>query len=310
MSFNHYMSRELFDQITALVTEAGNPKTARLDRMRISEILQTINEEDRSVPETIAGQIPQIAQAVELYLETMRVGGRIFYLGAGTSGRLGVLDAAECPPTFGADPDRIIGVIAGGRGTLVRSREGIEDKTGAARRDLKRYKFTPKDLLIAIAASGRTPYTLAGLAYARSLGAATVFICANPSNDITSIADVVIPVVLGPEVIAGSTRMKAGTAQKLILNMISTAAMVRLGKTYGNLMVDLQATSAKLAERARRILMVTTGVDYDRAGKLLKKAGGEVKTALVMAKLGCTAAVARRKLKAAEGFVYRLLPKE
>ncbi|MFC1476220.1 N-acetylmuramic acid 6-phosphate etherase [Candidatus Zixiibacteriota bacterium] len=301
------MSKELFDQLAALVTEAGNPKTAHLDRMSVAEILQVINEEDRSVPEIIAGQMPQIARAVELYIATLRAGNRIFYLGAGTSGRLGVLDAAECPPTFGADPDQIIGVIAGGRATLVRSREGIEDKTGAAQRDLKRHKFTPNDLLIAIAASGRTPYTLAGLAYARSLGARTIFICANPSNDLTSTAEVVIPVVLGPEVIAGSTRMKAGTAQKLILNMISTAAMVRLGKTYGNLMVDLRAASAKLAERSRRILMVTTGVDYRKAGKLLKKAGGEVKTALVMAKLGCTAAVARRKLKAEEGFVYRVV---
>lgn len=301
------MSRELFDQLAALVTEARNTKTARLDRMSTSQVLQVINEEDRKVPAIIKKQIPHIACAVELFVETIRRGGRVLYIGAGTSGRLGVLDAAECPPTFGTDPERIIGVIAGGKTTLIRSREGIEDQTGAARRDLKRHKLSTKDLLIAIAASGRTPYTLAAMDYARGLGARTVFICANPSAEKTPPADVMIPVVLGPEVIAGSTRMKAGTAQKLILNMISTAAMVRLGKTYGNFMVDLRATSAKLAERSRRILMITTGVDYEKAGRLLKKARGEVKTALVMARLGCAAAVARRRLKAADGFIYRVL---
>lgn len=304
------MSRELFDQLAALVTEARNADTARLDRLNTTEILHAINQEDRKVPAIIKKQIPRIAQAVELYTETIRNGGRVLYLGAGTSGRLGVLDAAECPPTFGTDPDRIIGVIAGGKATLVRSREGIEDQTAAARRDLKRHKFSAADLLVAIAASGRTPYTIAGLEYARSIGAKTVFICANPSDEKSLPADVVIPVVLGPEVITGSTRMKAGTAQKLILNMISTAAMVRLGKTYGNLMVDLRATSAKLAERSRRILMITTGVDYEKAGTLLTKAQGEVKTALVMAKLNCSVAVARRKLKAADGFIYRVLEQD
>jgi len=301
------MSRELFDQLASLVTEARNPKTEHVDRMNVAEILSVINQEDATVPQIIAGLIPRIAAATELFISALQHGGRVFYLGAGTSGRLGVLDAAECPPTFGTAPEQIIGVIAGGRKTLIRSREGIEDMAGAASRDLKRHKFCRKDLLVAIAASGRTPYTLAGLAYAKSLGAKTVFLCANPTDDLSAAEDVIIPVVLGPEIIAGSTRMKAGTAQKLILNMISTAAMVRLGKTYGNLMVDLQATSAKLAERSCRILMVSTGVDYEAAGKLLKKAKGEVKTALVMARLGCTATLARRKLKEAGGFVYRAL---
>jgi N-acetylmuramic acid 6-phosphate etherase len=304
------MSRKLFEQLGSLVTEAGNPRTKRLDRMSVTDILSIINQEDATVPQTIAALLPQIAAATDLYINTLHRGGRVLYLGAGTSGRLGVLDAAECPPTFGTEPGQIIGVIAGGRGTLVRSREGIEDKSGAALRDLKRHDFNKQDLLVAIAASGRTPYTLAGLEYARSLGARTVFICANPADDPSAAADVVIPVVLGPEVIAGSTRMKAGTAQKLILNMISTTAMVRLGKTYGNLMVDLRATSAKLAERSRRILITATGVDYDQAGKLLERANGEVKTALVMAKLGCTATMARRELKAADGFVYRVLSPE
>jgi len=301
------MPRELFDQLALLVTESRNAGTARLDRMSITGILKLINREDRSVPVNIAKHIPRIAKAVNLYVAALGRGGRVFYLGAGTSGRLGVLDAAECPPTFGTDPHQVQGVIAGGKGTLIRSREGVEDKPAAAARDLKKRGFCRKDLLIAIAASGRTPYALAGLAYARALGAKTVFICANPSRQKSPPADVVIPVVVGPEVIAGSTRMKAGTAQKLILNMISTTAMVRLGKTYGNLMVDLRATSAKLGERSRRILMITTGVGYDEAGDLLKKAGGEVKTALVMAKRGCSAAVARRKLKRAGGFVYRVL---
>ena len=301
------MPRELFDQLAALVTEERNTGTARLDRMSTTRILKLINDEDRTVPAAVARHLSRIARAAELYAATLRRGGRVFYLGAGTSGRLGVLDAAECPPTFGTDPQQVQGVIAGGKGTLIRSREGVEDRAAAAARDLKKRKFSRKDLLIAVAASGRTPYTLAGLEYARALGARTVFICANPARQKSPPADVVIPVVVGAEVIAGSTRMKAGTAQKLVLNMISTTAMVRLGKTYGNLMVDLRATSAKLSERSRRILMLAAGVDYEEAGDLLRKASGEVKTALVMAKLGCSAAVARRKLKGAEGFVYRVL---
>ncbi len=301
------MSRKYFDQLADLITEAANSRSARLDRMDTVEILSLINEEDSIVPKIIAAQIPNIARAVELFVGVLRAAGRVFYLGAGTSGRLGVLDAAECPPTFGTDPRQIIGIISGGRSTLVRSREGVEDKPGAAKRDLKRHGFSADDLLVAIAASGKTPYTLAGLAYARETGAQTIFICANPPDKLTVPADVVIPVVLGPEVIAGSTRMKAGTAQKLILNMISTAAMVRLGKTYGNLMVDLKATSAKLVARSQRILMSVLEIDYDHAGELLKSAGGEVKTALVMGKLGCTAAESRQKLVKADGFVYRVI---
>jgi len=307
IGFNPHMSRELFDRLAGLVTEARHTKSGRLDRMSTVEILKLINQEDRKVPASITPHIHHIARAVELFIKTLKTGGRVFYLGAGTSGRLGVLDAAECPPTFGTDPEQIRGVISGGKTTLIRSREGVEDKAGAAQRDLKRHRFSKKDLLIGIAASGRTPYTLAGLEYARSVGAGTVFICANPAGEETPPADVVISIIVGPEVVAGSTRMKAGTTQKLVLNMISTTAMVRLGKTYGNLMVDLRATSAKLTERSRRILMVTTGIDYDRAGTILQKARGEVKTALVMARLSCSATIARRKLKAADGFVYRVL---
>ncbi len=301
------MPREVYDQLASLVTEARNPKTSRLDQLSTQEILRLINAEDATIAGVIRRQTPLIAGAVELFVETFSSGGRVFYIGAGTSGRLGVLDAAECPPTFGTDPEQIIGVIAGGRGTLIRSREGIEDKTGAATRDLKRHSFSKDDFLIGIAASGRTPYTLAGLAYARSIGARTAFICANPTGSLQADVDVLIPVVLGPEVIAGSTRMKAGTAQKLILNMISTTAMVRLGKTYGNLMVDLQATSEKLTERSRRILMVAADVDYEEAGNLLNKARGQVKTALVMVLTGCTAAQARKRLKKADGFVRNAL---
>ncbi len=301
------MPRDVYDQLSSLITEARNPKTSRLDQLGTHEILRLINAEDTTITKAIRKQIPLIAGAVELFVETLSAGGRVFYIGAGTSGRLGVLDAAECPPTFGTNPDQIIGVIAGGRGTLIRSREGIEDKIGAARRDLKRREFSKNDFLIGIAASGRTPYTLAGLDYARSIGAKTAFICANPTRSLPTEVDVLIPVVLGPEVIAGSTRMKAGTAQKLVLNMISTTAMVRLGKTYGNLMVDLQATSEKLAERSRRILMVAAEVDYDEAGKLLAKANGEVKTALVMALADCSASAARKRLKKADGFVRNAL---
>jgi N-acetylmuramic acid 6-phosphate etherase len=307
IGLNPDMSRDLFNRLADLITEARHTKSGRLDRMGITEILKLINQEDQTVPSIIAAHIPQIARAVELFVRTLKSGGRVLYLGAGTSGRLGVLDAAECPPTFGTDPEQIRGVLAGGKSTLIRSREGVEDRAGAALSDLKRHRLSRKDLLVAIAASGRTPYTVTGLAYARSIGAGSVFICANPTGEESPPADVVISVVVGPEIIAGSTRMKAGTAQKLILNMISTTAMVRLGKTYGNLMVDLRATSAKLIERSRRILMVTAGLDYDEAGKLLRKARGEVKTALIMARLNCSAPEARRKLKAADGFVYRAL---
>ncbi|MBI3873016.1 MAG: N-acetylmuramic acid 6-phosphate etherase, partial [candidate division Zixibacteria bacterium] len=249
----------LFDQLSHLTTEARDPKYNRLDREDLSGVLALINDADRTVPDAIGGCLSQIEQATRLVIETWKSGGRLFYAGAGTSGRLGVLDAAELPPTFGIDPRRAVGLIAGGRQTLIRSREGVEDSAADGARAVTCAKIGPKDCLIAIAASRRTPFTLGALTGAKKRGARTIFLVANPHpvEGNAEAADVVIAVVVGPEVVAGSTRMKAGTAQKLVLNMITTAAMIQMGKTYQNWMVDLAATSAKLRERSKRILSLT-----------------------------------------------------
>lgn len=299
----------LYDQLSRLTTEAQDPKYKRLDRESLGHILRRINAADRTVPVAVSRCLPQIEAATRLVIETWRLGGRLFYAGAGTSGRLGVLDASELPPTFGLDHRRAVGLIAGGRGTLVRSKEGVEDSASDGAAMVRRAGVGPDDCLIAIAASRRTPFTLGALSAARKSGARTVFLVANPKPVERGLedADIVIPVVVGPEVVAGSTRMKAGTAQKLVLNMITTAAMVRLGKTYQNWMVDLRATSAKLRERSRRILAITAGIGYDEAGRILKRAGGSVKRALVMAKLNCSAAEAERRLAKTDGFVYRAI---
>jgi N-acetylmuramic acid 6-phosphate etherase len=299
----------LFDQLAHLTTEAQDPKYNRLDREDLSVVLTRINDADRTVPDAIRLCLPQIEVATRIVIETWKNGGRLFYAGAGTSGRLGVLDAAELPPTFGLDPRRAVGLIAGGRQALVRSREGVEDSAANGARAVTRAQIGPKDCLIAIAASRRTPFTLGALTGARKRSARTIFLVANPQpvEGNAEAADVVIAVVVGPEVVAGSTRMKAGTAQKLVLNMITTAAMIQLGKTYQNWMVDLAATSAKLRERSKRILCLTANVDYDEAEKLLKRAGGSVKRAIVMAKLGVDRREADRRLAEADGFVWRAL---
>jgi N-acetylmuramic acid 6-phosphate etherase len=275
----------------------------------LRRILQRISDADQTVPGAVRRCLPQIERATRLVIEAWQGGGRLFYAGAGTSGRLGVLDASELPPTFGVDHRRAVGLIAGGRKTLVRSREGVEDSAASGARAVGRARVGSADCLIAIAASRRTPYTLGALAEARKRGARTIFLVANPKplTGVVEVADVIIPVVVGPEVVAGSTRMKAGTAQKLVLNMITTAAMVRLGKTYENWMVDLRATSAKLRERSKRILCLTADVDYHTADDLLRRARGSVKRALVMAKLNCDAREADRRLKAADGFVFKAL---
>lgn len=303
------MPSRLFEQLSSLTTEAQDSKYRRLDREPLRKILQRINDADRTVPEAVRRCLPQIEQATRLVIDTWQQGGRLLYAGAGTSGRLGVLDASELPPTFGLDHRRAVGLIAGGHGTLIRSREGVEDSASSGARAVSRARVGTKDCLIAIAASRRTPYTLGALSQAKKRGARTIFLVANPKPVAGTFesADVTIAVVVGPEVVAGSTRMKAGTAQKLVLNMITTAAMVQLGKTYQNWMVDLQATSEKLRERSKRILCLTAGIEYDAAAALLQRARGSVKHALVMAKLNCTAREAKRRLKAAGGFVYRAL---
>jgi len=300
-------NRRLFDELARLVTESVNERFVALDELPTRAILEAINAEDARVAEAVRHEIPAIEAAVGLVVETLGRGGRLIYVGAGTSGRLGVLDAAECPPTFGSDPERIVGVIAGGPDALIRAVEGAEDRGDEARASLARLTLTASDCVAAIAASSRTPYALEALAYAREIGASTIFITCNPVAAGPApgepVADVVVRPVTGPEVLAGSTRMKAGTATKLVLNMITTASMVRLGKVYGNLMVDLMSTSRKLEERSKRVVMMVTGVDYQRASEVLEAAGGHVKTALVMELLGVDRTAAAARLAAADGFV-------
>jgi N-acetylmuramic acid 6-phosphate etherase len=302
-------SRRVLDELQSLVTEQRNPRTRDIDLADLDTVLHLINDEDRSVPEAVRTQIPAIARAVRLTERSLRQGGRIIYLGAGTSGRLGVLDAAEIPPTFGTDPTQVVGVLAGGHETLVRSREGVEDREADAVQDLAALHLGPRDTLVAITASRRTPYAVAGLRYARQVGAATVFItCNEPLADLE--ADAIIAVVVGPEVVAGSTRMKAGTAQKLVLNMLSTATMIRLGKVYENLMVDLRPMSRKLEARSQGVLMALLGLPHARAVALLDAAGGSTKLALFMGLAGCDAAEGERRLERAGGVLRRALEAE
>jgi len=305
------LSKKVFDQIKSLITESRNPKTARIDSLSTLQILKLINSADKTVPQIVEKQIPKIAKAVELLVKTFRAGGRLFYLGAGTSGRLGVLDAAECPPTFGTDPQMIRGIIAGGYKTLIKSKEGVEDNFKTVSQDLAKVKLNKKDIVVGIAASRRTPYVLGGLKYAQKLGCKTIFIYCNPNltSPVKIKADVEIPLIVGPEVIMGSTRMKAGTAQKLVLNMLSTTAMIKLGKVYQNMMVDLKATSQKLVERSKRTIMIVTGVDYKTASAYLKKADRSVKTAVVMILAKVDKNEAQRKLGKAGGFVREALKK-
>ncbi|NUM77758.1 N-acetylmuramic acid 6-phosphate etherase [candidate division KSB1 bacterium] len=297
------MSKKIFDEIKDLVTETRNPRTMDIDAQDRLEILRRINQEDALIPEIVADEIPHIAQAVDLVVAAFKNGGRLFYLGAGTSGRLGVLDASECPPTYGTDPEMIQGLIAGGYKALVRSQEGAEDIFEHGRRDLEDAGFNSKDVVFGIAASRRTPYVIGALTYAREIGAKTVYLTCNPREEITIPVDVAICPVVGPEVIMGSTRMKAGTATKLVLNMVTTTAMIRLGKVYGNMMVDLRMTSKKLEERSKRVVMMVTNLSYEEAGAVLAQAGGHVKTALVMALANVSAEEARKRLEQANGFI-------
>jgi len=285
-------------------TEARNPRTRGLDRASPGEIVAMIQAEDRRVPEAVEAEAGAIAALVEDVAGRFRRGGRLFYVGAGTSGRLGVLDAAECPPTFGTDPDRVQGIIAGGREALIRSREGVEDDREAGRLDLRRHGIRPIDFVLGIATSGTTPYARAAVREAAERGAGTGFLsCSEPPEGIRATVDHLIVPRVGPEVIAGSTRMKAGTATKLVLNAVSTGVMVRQGKVYENLMVDLRAVSEKLVDRSLRILDELCGLGAEEAGRLLRRAGGSVKTAIAMHELGAERAVAERLLDAHEGFL-------
>ena len=296
-------NRDIFRELESLTTEARNPRSVDLDRMSAGEILRLINDEDRRVPEIVAGELPSIEQAVNLVVTALRSGGRLIYVGAGTSGRLGVLDAAECPPTFGSDPEQVQGIMAGGQRALVRAVEGAEDDAEAGAKAIGERMVGPQDVVMGIAASRRTPFVLAAIAEARGRGAKTVYLTMNPRSTIDFPVDVAICPVVGPEVLMGSTRMKSGMAEKMILTMITTTAYVLLGKTYENMMVDLKATSAKLRERAKRVVMTVTGVDYERAEAVLKVAKGSVKVAVVMILAGASAEEAMRRLNEAGGFV-------
>jgi len=289
--------------VPAVTTEQQNPRTRALDAMSVSELLTAMNDEDRRVPAAVSDAIPEIARAVELAVAALGGGGRLIYVGAGTSGRLGVLDAAECPPTFGTDPGQVVGLLAGGRGAMFEAVENAEDSVELAVADLQAIGLTERDVVVGIAASGRTPYVIGGLDHARGIGAATVALACNADAEISRHADVAIEVDNGPEVLTGSTRLKAGTSQKLILNMISTAAMVRLGKVYGNLMVDVRPTNEKLVDRAARIVQAATDCDRVTAESALAAADGHAKTAIVAILCGVDTDTARSRLAAADGFV-------
>ena len=293
----------LFAELKTLATEQRNPLSMEIDTASVREILDIINTEDHKVPIAVRQEIPYIAQAVEVVVEAFKQGGRLFYVGAGTSGRLGVVDASECPPTYGTPPEMVQGLIAGGPQAVFRSQEGAEDLEENGARALEEAGVAPPDVVCGIAASRRTPYVVGAVAYARTLGCKTLFITCNPRSEFNLDVDVAMCPVVGPEVIMGSTRMKSGTAQKLVLNMITTASMVRIGKVYENMMVDLQTTSKKLVERSKRTVMMVTGVDYAEATQVLESVDGHVKTALVMILAEVSADEARQRLDAADGFV-------
>ena len=290
------------------VTEHRNPRSARIDLASPDEIVALMNAEDRSVPDAVASQSDEIATGIMIIEGVFRNGGRLFYVGAGTSGRLGILDASECPPTFGTDPDMVQGIIAGGPPAVFRSQEGAEDlpENGAAAVDER--GVTDRDCLVGIAASGTTPFVKGALARAEQIGARCMVIACTPiAPDVTRLVDVAIVAVTGPEVVTGSTRLKAGTATKMILNMLTTGAMIRIGKTWGNLMVDLQATNLKLKDRSERILVETCKVSSAEARKLLDKAGGSVKTAIVMHRLKVGKDEAIKRIEDAGGLIRRVV---
>jgi N-acetylmuramic acid 6-phosphate etherase len=284
-----------------LTTEQNNPESVSIDQMDPIQIAMLMNREDLKVVAAVERVLPDIARAIEMVTERVQAGGRLIYIGAGTSGRLGVLDASECPPTFNTPPALVVGLIAGGHRALTNAIEGAEDNRQAGEEDLRGVELDAKDVVCGIATSGRTPYVLGGLAYARSLGAATLGVTCNAVSELSEVSDVLIAPVVGPEILSGSTRLKAGTATKMVLNMISTGTMIRIGKTYGNWMVDLRATNVKLKDRSIRIVSGITGLDRERAESLLARCDGEVKTAIVSQALGVEKIEAQRRLKVAGG---------
>ena len=292
-----------------LLTEQPNPASAAIDTLPTEQVLRIINAEDRKVALAVEREIPAIARAVDAIVSALQSGGRLFYIGAGTSGRLGVLDASEIPPTFSAPPDMVQGIMAGGEAALSRATETTEDDPAIGVRDLIARGFTGRDVLVGLAASGRTPYVLGAVGEARRLGAVTIGLCCTPDAELSAAVDIPIAVLVGPEVVAGSTRMKSGTAQKLVLNMLSTATFVRLGYVYGNLMVNVQPKNHKLVNRACRIIAQAAGIAPERAAELLAQSGNSVRTAIVMGTAGVGRPEAERRLAASGGRVRQALGK-
>ena len=295
------------DTLDTLVTESINPSTVQIDALDTLALVRTINDQDALVAQAVRAELPAIAQAVDGITARLRRGGRLIYVGAGTSGRLGVLDASECPPTFGVSSDLVRAVIAGGDRALREAVEGAEDDPAAGAQAMVDERVDEADAVVGITASGRTPFVIGAIRLARDRGALTVGLVCNRPSELDPLVEVIIAPLVGPEVIGGSTRMKAGTAHKMVLNMLSTATMIRLGKTYGNLMVDLKATNAKLRQRARRLVALACGIDATQAEAALTRSDGEVKTAIVMVKLNLSADEARARLAACGGFIRRVL---
>ncbi|MCG9665279.1 N-acetylmuramic acid 6-phosphate etherase [Vibrio mediterranei] len=295
----------LLNALSQLVSEGRNPETMDIDLLSSQQILARMNQQDALVPLAVEKVIPDIALAVDAITKAFKQGGRLLYLGAGTSGRLGVLDASECPPTFGTAPDMVVGIIAGGNDAMFRAKEGAEDDPALGEQDLIDHKLTSKDVVVGIAASGRTPYVIGALEYANQLGATTVALSCNPASDIANIAQIAISPVVGPEALTGSTRLKSGTAQKLVLNMLTTASMIRLGKSYENLMVDVKATNAKLVARATRIVMQATDCNKQQAEVTLKETQYDVKLSILMILTGLDKQQAHQQLHLQDGFLRK-----
>ncbi|MBS4720069.1 N-acetylmuramic acid 6-phosphate etherase [Aeromonas caviae] len=289
--------------LSSMITETRNPASVEIDQLSTLEMLRVINQEDQQVALAVGQLLPEIARAVDAIAAAFGKGGRLVYIGAGTSGRLGILDASECPPTYGVSAEQVIGLIAGGHRAILQAVENAEDDAELGAQDLKNIQFCANDVLVGIAASGRTPYVLGAMTHASAVGATVCSISCNPGSPLARAADISMVAVVGPEIVTGSSRMKAGTAQKLILNMLSTGAMIRTGKVYGNLMVDVEATNAKLVERQKRIVMEATDCDRTTAERALAEADNHCKTAIVMILAGLTADEARHRLQSSNGFI-------
>lgn len=294
-------------KLDRLTTESRNQNTLNIDKVSTLEMVKIINNEDKKVAIAVENELPQIAEAIDGIVERINRGGRLIYIGAGTSGRLGILDASECPPTYGVSEELVQGIIAGGTEAIFRAKEGAEDSKELAIEDLKEKNLTENDTVVGLAASGRTPYVIGGLEYANKIGALTVSVTCNGDSEVSKVAKISIAPVVGAEVVTGSTRLKSGTAQKLVLNMLSTGTMIKLGKVYGNLMVDVRATNEKLVERAKRIVCEATGVEKSQAEEVLSETNFDVKLAIFMILSGLNITEAKEKLSASKGYIARAM---